>query len=221
MGYIYKVVCKTTKQIYIGKSESTVEERWKGHCRAAFLPSHGDYNFPFHRAIRKYGVEDFIVETIDKSENSEDLKEKEIYWISFYNSYEEGYNATRGGDGHCKYNYDAIVNYYLIHNFSLVDTCKYFNVYDQVVYAALKSKNIDYKSLQSKTENNKKKYGKKILLIEKNLLFDKIIDIDKYFNKIVHPNIRRCLNGITKKAYGYHWRELEENEDETQYIHYK
>ena len=45
-------------------------------------------------------------------------------------------------------------------------------------------------------------------------------DIDNYFNKIVHPNIRRCLNGITKKAYGYTWRELEEGEEENyeQYI---
>ena len=33
-------------------------------------------------------------------------------------------------------------------------------------------------------------------------------DVDKYFNKIVHPNIRRCLNGITKKAYGYTWKEI-------------
>ena len=43
---------------------------------------------------------------------------------------------------------------------------------------------------------------------------------DNYFNKIVHPNIRRCLNGITKKAYGYTWRELEEGEEENyeQYI---
>ena len=33
-------------------------------------------------------------------------------------------------------------------------------------------------------------------------------EIDKYFNKVVHPNIRRCLNGTTKKAYGYTWKEV-------------
>lgn len=209
MGYIYKITCKTTQKIYIGKSESTVEERWKGHCRAAFLESHGDYNFPFHRAIRKYGINDFIVETIDECNNSEKLKEKEIYWISYYNSYEEGYNATRGGDGNCKYNYDEIVNYYLSHNFSLLDTCQYFGIYDQVVYTALKSKNIDYKNLKS--NKSKIAHNKKILLVEKNLIFDKMSDIDKYFNKQVHGNIRRCLNGQTKKAYGYHWKEIDED----------
>lgn len=218
MGYIYKITCKTTHKIYIGKSESTVLDRWKGHCRAAFLPSHGDYDFPFHRAIRKYGIEDFIIETIDESNNSEELKQKEIYWIEFYDSYNKGYNSTRGGDGNLKYDYDNIVNYYLSHNFSILETCKYFHIYDQVVYTALKSKNIDYQQLQS--SNKKNKYTKKILLVEKNLIFNKMADIDKYFGKTAHPNIRRCLNGITEKAYGFHWREIEENEDESKYTTY-
>lgn len=34
-------------------------------------------------------------------------------------------------------------------------------------------------------------------------------EIDKFFNKKVHGNIRRALNGITKKAYGYTWKEVE------------
>lgn len=205
MGYIYKVTCKNTNKIYIGKSESSVENRWNGHCRAAFLKSHGDYNFPFHRAIRKYGVDNFIIETIDTSNDSEKLKQKEKYWINFYDSYYNGYNATLGGDGNCKYNYDEIVNYYLQHENSLTLTCQHFNIYDQVVYTALKSKNIDYKNLP---KSRRKKYKQKILCVELNLIFDSMADVDKYFNKIVHPNIRRCLNGITKKAYGYTWKEI-------------
>lgn len=206
MGYIYKITCKNTNKIYIGKSESSVEERWKGHCRAAFLESHSDYNFPFHRAIRKYGVENFIIETIDQSEDSKKLKEKEKYWINFYNSYYTGYNATLGGDGQCKYDYDKIVNFYLSHNNSLTLTCKEFAIYDQVVYSALKSKNIDYKKLNSNVKN---KYNKKIFCVELNKTFNSMKEIDNYFNKTVHPNIRRCLNGITKKAYGYTWKEID------------
>lgn len=201
MGYIYKVTCKNSNKIYIGKTESSVNGRWKEHCRAAFLESHGDYNFPFHRAIRKYGVENFIIETIDQTENPEELKEKEKYWINFYNSYYDGYNSTLGGDGQCKYNYNDIVNYYLTHDCSLKDTCLHFKIYDQVVYSALKSKNIDYKKL--KNTNKRKKNNKKILCVELNKVFNSMKEIDNYFNKIVHPNIRRCLNGTTKKAYGY------------------
>ncbi len=221
MGYIYKVICTKTNKIYIGKTESTVNSRWKEHCRAAFLPSHGDYNFPFHRAIRKYGIENFIIETIDSCKDSEELKEKEKYWIQYYDSYNNGYNASLGGDGHCKYNYDQIVNYYLQHNCSLIDTCKYFQVYDQVVYAALNSKNIDYKKLSYQSNNNRKKYNKPILLEEEQILFFKMTDIDKYLNKNAHGNIRRCLQGVTEKAYGFHWREIEEDEDVSKYMAYK
>lgn len=209
MGYIYKITCKATNKLYIGKSESSVAQRWDGHCRAAFLESHSDYNFPFHRAIRKYGIDNFIIETIDSTNDAEELKEKEKYWINFYNSYYDGYNATLGGDGQCKYDYDKIVNYYLAHDNSLTQTCKFFNIYDQVVYSALKSKNIDYKNLKSTT---KCVYKKQILCEELNLIFNSMADIDLYFNKTVHPNIRRCLNGVTKQAYGYHWKELEEGE---------
>ncbi len=210
MGYIYKITCKDTNKIYVGKSESSVETRWKEHCRAAFLPSHGDYNFPFHRAIRKYGIDNFIVETIDKTDDSEELKEKEKYWINFYNSYYQGYNATLGGDGQSKYNYDDIVNYYLTHNNSMVETCKYFQIYDQVVYAALKSKEIDYKNLL-KRNTPKRNKNEKIFCVELNKTFNSMTEIDNYFNKVVHPNIRRCLNGITKKAYGYTWKVVDNN----------
>ena len=210
MGYIYKITCKDTNKIYVGKSESSMETRWKEHCRAAFLPSHGDYNFPFHRAIRKYGLDNFIVETIDKTDDSEELKEKEKYWINFYNSYYQGYNATLGGDGQSKYNYDDIVNYYLTHNNSMVETCKYFQIYDQVVYAALKSKEIDYKNLL-KRNTPKRNKNEKIFCVELNKTFNSMTEIDNYFNKVVHPNIRRCLNGITKKAYGYTWKVVDNN----------
>lgn len=205
MGYIYKVICIPTQKIYIGKTQITIEDRWKAHCNTAFCPSHGDYNFPFHRAIRKYGKENFKVEKVEQCNNAI-INEREIYWIKYYDSYNNGYNATLGGDGQLKYNYDDIVNYYLKHNFSLIETCKHFGIYDQVVYSALKSKNIDYKNLIN--SKKKTKYNKKILLVEKNIIFNNMKEIDNYFGKIVHPNIRRCLNGITKKAYGYSWKEV-------------
>lgn len=52
-----------------------------------------------YRAIRKYKItrEDF--EVIENNiETQEKSDEREIYWISFYNSYKEGYNSTLGGD---------------------------------------------------------------------------------------------------------------------------
>jgi group I intron endonuclease len=98
MGYIYKISCLQSDNIYIGKTESSVEERWKEHYKASANPNHKDYDLPIHRAIRKYGKENFIIEKIDNGVG-EELKQKEKYWIKYYNSYFNGYNATLGGDG--------------------------------------------------------------------------------------------------------------------------
>lgn len=208
MAYIYKITNKQNAHSYIGQTRIDVMQRWRDHCRAAFNPESSEYNFPLHAAIRRYGKENFTIEIIETCSNDE-LNNKEIYWIQYFNTYHQGYNAALGGKGHSKYNYDEIANFYLANNFSIKDTCQHFHAYDQVVYSALKSKNIDYKNLSQK---GGKKVGKRIMLVEKNLIFNSMKDIDNYFGKQVHGNIRRCLNGMTKSAYGYTWRELEDNE---------
>ena len=208
MAYIYKITNTQNLHSYIGQTRIDVVQRWREHCRVALNSESPEYNFPLHAAIRKYGKEKFNIEIIEECLTDE-LDKKEIYWIKYYNTYYDGYNAALGGSGHSKYNYDDIVNFYLANNFSIKETCKHFGVYDQVVYSALKSKNIDYKNLSQK---GGKKIGKRILLVEKNLIFNSMKEVDEYFDKQVHGNIRRCLNGITKKAYGYTWKELEDNE---------
>lgn len=210
MAIIYQILNKTNSKLYVGQTRISIEQRWRDHCRVSFNENSDEYNFPLHSAIRKYGKDNFKISILEECSEKE-LNEREIYWINKLDTYKNGYNAALGGDGHSKYNYDDIVNYYLQNNFSVIDTCKYFNIYDQVVYSALKSKNIDYKSLSSR-KNGIKKVGKKILLVEKNIVFNSMNDIDIYFGKQVHGNIRRCLNGITKKAYGYTWREVNEDE---------
>lgn len=208
MGYIYKITNLINKHNYIGQTSISIEERFKQHCYNSFNHKKGkdEYDYPLHRAIRKYGVDNFEISLIEEC-NDDLLNEKEIYYIKKYHGYDDGYNATLGGDGNKRYNYDKIVEFFLNHDNSLIETCKYFNIYDQVVYSALKSKNIDYKILTS--NKPKQKYNKKIRLVETGQIFNSMSEIDKFFNKQVHGNIRRCLNGITEKAYGYHWEEID------------
>ena len=52
------------------------------------------------KAIKKYGKENFIKETIEHCETKENLDLKEIYWINYYNSVNpNGYNISIGGGG--------------------------------------------------------------------------------------------------------------------------
>ena len=52
-----------------------------------------------YRAIKKYGIENFDFEVIEEC-SKEQLNDKEIYWISYYDScnLDKGYNLTKGGD---------------------------------------------------------------------------------------------------------------------------
>lgn len=98
---IYKVENLINGKIYIGLTIRTLEARKSQHIRDAL--NNKDKNV-FHRALRKYGEENFKWEVIDNAETEEELKEKEIYYISFYNSYihaenSNGYNLTYGGEG--------------------------------------------------------------------------------------------------------------------------
>ena len=64
---------------------------------------------PFHRAIRKYGIENFELEILKKCSSIDELKESEIYFIDKCNTFihsenSSGYNGTLGGDGICGIN---------------------------------------------------------------------------------------------------------------------
>lgn len=89
--YIYKITNTQNNKVYIGQTIRPVEERWKRHKSDALnniIDTH------FARAIRYYGPDAFIVEIIDTAESQRELTAKEHYWISWYNSAEEGYNET-------------------------------------------------------------------------------------------------------------------------------
>lgn len=89
--WIYKVTNKINGKVYIGQSSKNVKERIARHFNDAEsnrLDTH------FCRAIRKYGRESFEWEIIDTATTSEELTQKEYYWILEYNSVEEGYNET-------------------------------------------------------------------------------------------------------------------------------
>ena len=96
---IYRITNKINGHMYIGLSKN-IEKRIKDHF------SHGlegkrkdDLSKPLYRAFKKYGLENFEWDILEECSET-DLKEKEIYWIGFYNTYEdrEHYNETPGGD---------------------------------------------------------------------------------------------------------------------------
>lgn len=88
---IYKIENKINGHKYIGCSKN-IYARWQEHKN-----DFQQLDFPLYRALRKYGVDNFTFEIIEKC-NIELLYEREKHWVAFYNSYNDGYNATRGGE---------------------------------------------------------------------------------------------------------------------------
>lgn len=93
---IYKITNLINGKCYIGKSEN-IEKRWKGHQSTLTNPNDKGYCYPLYRAMRKYKQENFSWEVLEQC-SKEELNTKEKYWISFYDSFHNGYNQTKGGD---------------------------------------------------------------------------------------------------------------------------
>ena len=90
-AYIYRITNHVTNQSYIGKTEHSVQTRFKRHLSNAVR---GDETY-LYRSIRKYGVENFSVELVE--ETSPDIvNDREIYYIK---EYTPEFNMTSGGDG--------------------------------------------------------------------------------------------------------------------------
>ena len=92
---IYKIENKINGHCYIGQSIN-IEERWREHRNS--INTANSWDRSIYQAIRKYGKENFSWEIIEEC-SKEELDNKEIYWISYYNSYKNGYNQTTGGEG--------------------------------------------------------------------------------------------------------------------------
>jgi group I intron endonuclease len=92
---IYKVLNIINDKVYIGKTIKTLDERKKNHLKKIKngLKTH------FYDAIRKYGEDSFIWSELISCNDINILNEMEIMFIKKYNSFENGYNMTLGGDG--------------------------------------------------------------------------------------------------------------------------
>lgn len=93
-GLVYRAMSPSGK-IYIGITITSLKERKRLHAKAARTGS----QFPFHAAINKYGMDNILWETIESATTWEKLCELERQYIAEYDSKNNGYNATLGGEG--------------------------------------------------------------------------------------------------------------------------
>jgi hypothetical protein len=61
--------------------------------------------------MNKYGIENFIIEQLIECDELE-LNSYECMFIDKFDTYKNGYNATKGGDGSILFDYKEIVKLY-------------------------------------------------------------------------------------------------------------
>lgn len=93
MRYIYKITNLLSGKVYIGQTNDVNKRKYTHFYNAR----NNDQRY-LYRAIRKYGKQNFIIETIEQCED-ELSNDREQYWIEYYDStnHDKGYNLTLGG----------------------------------------------------------------------------------------------------------------------------
>ena len=100
-GKIYRIVNQQNNKVYVGKTTLDVDARWHKHK----LNSERGQKSKLYNAIRCYGQNNFLVETIlstpdmELSNLNQHLNVLERIFIIIFDSYRNGYNMTTGGDG--------------------------------------------------------------------------------------------------------------------------
>lgn len=213
MAYIYKITNNINNKIYIGQTNHTLSERLHQH----YLDSKKQHrkNRPLYQAINKYGIENFSIELIEETNNP---LEREIYWIEYYGSFKNGYNATIGGNGKRYLDYDLIISTYnQLQNINKV--AKILNVDQGSISTILNMYNIN---IIHGGEVTKRQSSKIVAMIDKNTnqiikVFSSHMDASRWLitnNKSSDKDIKiagrigSVVKGKRKTAYGYKWKDI-------------
>ena len=173
MAYIYIIKNHINDKCYIGLTNRSIEIRFKEHLK--LLKSNEKQLI--HKAIKKYGKENFYVELLEECDETV-VNEREKHYISIYDSINSGYNILRGGRG-----YSPLSK--CIEESTVKDLCK-----DYQAGASLRDLQIKY-SLQRKKISN--------ILKENN------INIRPKVSKILKPKILKfdIVLELLKKSKSY------------------
>lgn len=212
---IYKITNQITGEVYIGQS-IRIKQRWREHCINSV-----NGTTQLYQAMRNYGLKNFSFDVIEECDK-EKLNEREIYWISYYDSFNKGYNMTPGGSEPSKANPQEI---YDLWDQGLCVSEIYEKLKDKVGHTTIQNYLQEYPNY-SPTESNRRGgiRARKIAIENGSILANNmnkgIKQYDLWGNfirewktqneierelKIDSDLIGRVLNGRQQQAGGYQW----------------
>lgn len=208
-GKIYCISNDINDKLYIGKTTyPTIEERFQEHCKDSRKTSRE--HRPLYRAMRLYGEEHFTIRLVEECELSI-LEEREQYWINYYDTYHNGYNATLGGDGKMLYDYNIFIEEYQKGNL-IQEIAERYNCSTDTVTKAVRLANLDGGlNSRNRQKNAVAQYNKSGEYIQS---FASHRDAARWLIEqgsksnltSLTTNIGRVVKGDRKTAEGYIWK---------------
>lgn len=130
---IYIIRNTVNDKVYIGQTCQSVKERFCQHLKPSTSKQRGSYKI--YNAMKKYGRDKFYVETLETGISESEIDQKEIEYIEKFNSFENGYNSTPGGDGKTISRIRDIETFRILYygGVDLKDIAKKFNVHVETV----------------------------------------------------------------------------------------
>ena len=207
MGFIYKITNDINDKVYIGKTIRTLSIRWSEHL-SDYKEIQETNNRPLYSSMLKYGASHFTICEVEECPD-ELLNEREKFWIAFYDSYENGYNATKGGDGGVgRLHRPKELETKIISRYLEVKSCcqvgKEFGYSRWTIAEILKNNNIDI--IPENTAKPVAQYNKDTENLIRIFPSTKAVQKQLGFSD---ANIGKCCRGQRKTAYGYIWKYLE------------
>ena len=213
-GLIYKVQNEITGEIYIGATTYELKQRRLDHIERAVRGDKGH----FQEAIGTYGSEAFSWETIDTATNTDELAQKEKYYIYQYNSKVEGYNKDEGGGFQKSVYQYSLDDGFLVDKYDcLNDAANAVNATKQHISRACLSVNNIYKNyywsylyiepFKSKSDNRRKKVIQLSLDGEYLNEFNSVAQASRDTG-VSKTCISRVCRGERENSGGFYWKYL-------------
>lgn len=206
MAFIYKITNDVNGKVYIGKTLRSVEKRWKEHIKGS--KRERTENRPLYRAMNKYGVEHFHIETVEECVE-EIAEEREAFWIKEYDSFgKNGYNATIGGDGK-PYVHRALILWFWLGNMTLKAIASISGYSKETVSKVLKGYGVTTDEIVTRSRPNLKPVAMYSLEGKYIRNFRSITDACKVMGADPrHTHIGKVCEGKRNTAHGYKWKYL-------------
>ena len=170
-----------------------------------------EHDTKFYRAIRKYGKENFKIESIDFANTQEELDQKEIYYINLYDSVKSGYNSK---DSIGKCGGDTLSEHQNINEIKeKLRQSKLGDKNPMRIYGGLRGSRNGMYGKNGKL-NPFAKRCKAISVDGSDIkYFDTLTELKEYFNVTTLGMVTMRCRGKTKSPYnGYYFRYCEEDE---------